>query len=370
MNNETTFNFLVTTIRSYYDSLGVPYPTTGVQYKCNYPKGFSSAVICTTYKEKLREILDSINMVAPPAPKPTSLEEAISITNKWHLDTGGTIPKTQREWNSLKYSDGLVPFPAQVATKYGFSILEVIKATSGLSSRKTPEKVDITEVASKVGVTLIDITSNNGTYSCNVCGHVETTSRVSLRGREARGLTGCYERCNVISGKTKDLEYYRQFIDTSIYTLTKVEAQKCFLVHGPCGNTIKRDIRYITRSSREGLVCEYCDTKAIRTSGYSSLTEKSIIEFTSKRFPELTFDREVMYKHLVDTTRLYRADLYCKELNLVLEITSESNKFEGYANNLAEKLALLHSVGINAFKVTSKKQVEDIVSSLLKGKEV
>lgn len=366
--DNTTTDWFITLLQEYYTSKNIPYPKTTIEYNRDHPAGYSNSTLSTRYKIKLRPILDTINNV-PVKIEPKSIEEAIQCAKTWLTSTSNKLPNTQRAWQSLTVESGLVPFSASYAAKYNFSLLEVINSING-GGRKVPTKVDIAEIAKLVNVTLLSYDSNKVTYTCNTCNSIETVSRVSLRYRAAKGLVGCYGMCNTLPGKPKSIEFYQQFMDKTTFTALKIENQNCIIKHEPCGNLISRGIRYIVRKDRDDLVCEHCGHSAIRSNGFSSKKEMEIINFLVSRFPQLILEREVQYSSIVPTNRKFRADVYYKELNLVLEITTKDNKFEGYLDNLKDKLHLLHSNNIIAYKVTSIKEVEDIVSSLLKDKEV
>ena len=78
---------------------------------------------------------------------------------------------------------------------------------------------------------------------------------------------------------------------------------------------------------------------------------------------------QIPYKDLAPTSRRWVLDVYFPSLKLALEITTKGNGYEGYFDNLNEKLEFLNSNNYCTRVVYSVQEVDDIVRSLLKDKE-
>lgn len=353
---------VIDVLTKFYLEKGIDVPKTTTEYVKMYPKGYSNSVLSTN-GIKLREVLDKIHNIDIVV-VPKDIGTAVSICNDW-IASGKSLPSTQREWNISSVRKGEIPFSAALATKYGFSILELLK-TLNLSDRKVPENVDIYAEQDRLEVDILEYSYPKVKYVCRRCKEVDTSSKYTLFKREDIGCIYCAK----IPGKIKPIEYYQKYL-TEEYQITDrdQDAQVFKILHKKCMNTIERGMRYITRDSRDPLMCEYCSGAAIRSEGFTSQVEKLLVTYCLNTFPEAEFQREVNYSNIINTNRKFRADLFSKSLNLVLEITHADTGFESYLNNLAEKLELLRSNGIHAHKVTTIREVEDIVSSLLKDKE-
>lgn len=369
MSNTENFNKVLEVLKEYYKDK--PYPKTGLEYKKDFPVGFSNSTLCTKYKVKCRELLDELNNIPKKKEFPKSFEGILALCKEWEQETGLKVPQTQGEWGRKSYTKNEVPVPSYIFTREGISTLAVIKALHPHNTRKVPEKHNIQEFAEGMGVEILELAYPNVTYRCSNCKNTETTTRDSFNNRAKMGIKFCFNFCNTLPGKTKPIGYYQQFL-TEEFVVESLEDKKLSIKHTNCGNTISRDIRHVTRGIKDtnnSLVCEYCSGGAIKEEGFTSLIEKTVITHLIHCFPELEMEREVMYHKLVDTQRKYRADVYYPELNLVLEITSRNVKFEGYSKNLEEKLLLLHTHGVQAYKVVCSKDAEDIVRALVKAKE-
>ena len=71
-----------------------------------------------------------------------------------------------------------------------------------------------------------------------------------------------------------------------------------------------------------------------------------------------------MYKNIVDTDRLFRADIYIPEHSAVIEITSRNNNLSKYTARLLEKEQLLYGTNIKFFVAKSTHDIYDIVQLL------
>ncbi|MGL4519578.1 MAG: hypothetical protein ACRCUJ_07885 [Phocaeicola sp.] len=315
---------------------------------------------------------------------PTSQDELNEFCREWFLNNPDVVvPSGQRAWAVSKVSCGEVPCSANYIQKRGMSVLKVLQYL-GVSSHKVPDSSTSNEaILAQWGATNIKKQDGRYTYTFLLgCGHVQSLTNGTIRKIGLDGTKYLCPLCYKVPGKTKPLSFYASFLPAG-YSLISRDGHEFSILHEKCCRTFRRGLQYILNKELRNstLYCDVCEaTCSTKTEdGYNSKIEREVILGLQLAYPSLNLQREVKYKDLVPTDRNYRCDVYIPELNTVIEITSKTmlyphssrldNQGLSYKDNLDNKLKLLSTYGIRGYVVTSLKQVEDIVGSLLKDKE-
>lgn len=288
-----------------------------------------------------------------------TLKEAIEMAKKYFENRD--IPKTTREWRTNCPPE----LTAGKINSLEFSVGDVLRAINPKARQARKPKVTYDKEA--LGFSDLVIQGNSATYVCSCCGKEKTSSRSSVLIWVKEGKKYCPE-CRGSSGIAKTKEYYNKFLPEEYKVLGVLSEQgntKVVVVHNVCGKEYVYSSRHIINPDREYLYCSICEG----IGPYDSKQEKLVVEHLLKEYPALDILTHVKYKELVPTNRRYILDVFIPELNLAIEITTKGNGFPQYFQNLSKKLELLREHGYTCEIVFSTSQADDIVRSLLKGKE-
>lgn len=283
-------------------------------------------------------------------------EEAIIIAKKFFENK--ELPKTTREWRTN--------CPPQLTSgkinSLPFTVGDLLREINP-NARSARNK--ITYDLDSLGFINLTFKGSKGTFKCKNCHKTSTAERSTIIRWVNTGKKYC-SHCRKSSGTSKGTDYYTNILPENYECLgvhpgagnTKIKVK-----HNSCGKTRLYSSRHILSSSY--LVCSHCEGLGI----YDSIIEKCIVEHLINTYPHLNIRYGVKYSELCYTSRRWVLDVFISDLNLCLEITTKQNGFSGYFENLQDKLNVLQDNGYTAKVVYSIEEVDDIVRSLLKGKE-
>ena len=284
------------------------------------------------------------------------------------------IPSTAREWGAGRSGKTVPPgMTYQTLRRKGISVGDLLSQLLSDYTNRVKNKPNDFDFLPNIGMTLISTQGKESVKcSCNNCGNISTVLKGTLRRWESSGKKFC-SVCRKASGKVKDIEYYDSELNNPDYRVVDLESgNRLVLEHIHCGKTFSRARGYITSGLEDASIqCPYCYTGPyfVHNKGnYLSKTEEVLTEHLLS-FYTYRVEREVPYSSIMDTDRNFRLDIWLPDLGIGLELTSRSNNLPNYNNNLKEKLLLAEKHNIPIHKITSKKDIEDIVRPLLKDKE-
>lgn len=204
-------------------------------------------------------------------------------------------------------------------------------------------------------------------YSCSGCGMYDCTDQGTLVRWQERGVKFC-PTCRGSSGKPKTETYYQNYIGSNFNIYGREDNRTLKIQCLDCNFRFTRSIAQLQQKETENICCPNCYTEAKYIKGkagkYGSLIEKELTEHIE---PLIAFSTQVPYSSFLPTTRKFTADIYLQ--NTVIEITTKSNNLPNYSSRLKEKEELCTRNGISFHVVHTKKEIEDIVRSLLRDKE-
>ena len=302
------------------------------------------------------------------------LEDTIKFCKDWFAENNIQIPKTVREWNSGR-SGKTIPPGCTYATlrKQGIKVSEVLNGLLGSASIRAYSTISDDTLCSGVGLTFLGKEGKeNILYSCNSCGGQYSTRKGTIKRWSDKNQCYC-SMCRSASGKTKPIEYYDKFLTDSFKALSYNKGIITIL-HKPCGTSFTRTNAHVqSLDGSTDLQCPCCSESLFSSKtkdGFMSIVERDCILHLQKSFPLLDVEREKLYSDIIDTDRKFRADVFIPTLGVVIEITSKGNNLPKYSERLKEKINLLESKGILVYVATSKNEIEDIVRTLLKDREM
>lgn len=290
----------------------------------------------------------------------------VDICKKWFEQSKVECPKTVTAWSNGKSGIDYPPgFSRSTVEKaHGLKVKDIILAILGDPVQIQCTSADLTFLRRSEKETIH--------FICNSCNTEQNTLLSTIKRWAKDSIKHC-SNCRGASGAEKPPKYYQRFLHDD-FTPLKLEGSTLTIKHMVCGNLIERDRAYITTTKQRAdnllLQCEFCKPIKKEITGFLSLVEKSVIEGLTTEFPNVQLHREVFYSTIMPTVRNFRADIYLKSLNTVIEITSKNNNLPGYVTRIQEKQTLCEQCGIRFFVVTSYEQAKDIVQSLLRDKEV
>lgn len=302
--------------------------------------------------------------------KGDNLHSFAEKAKKWFSENKVNIPSTVREWQKLSVRKGEIPPGAGITSlrRYGFNCRELIGILTG-TLVKGYNYAPVTSVSiSNIGLTWVsDEEINNHkkvTIQCNNCNFIETLKYETLR-RMVKDNDKYCRICRGTGGKEKPLEYYNVF--KGFLVESKLDSRVKYTCN-TCKSTIERTVT--TVNTAEFIVCEICHPR--KNFGARIYTElgyfDSQIEYKAYKvlLKYLTPDeiiRQKKYDELFNTETKHTADFFIPKLNLVLEVTTESNNIGIKYNTTANWKKELSNTVKFAY---SLKQVEDIVQSAMK----
>lgn len=294
-----------------------------------------------------------------------SFEEILAIAREFYKDK--PLPKTTREYRQKGNSPPGLSDPQ--LRKRGITVALLLHTLD--PSRPPPRKEKATPSVKEVDISHlglgIGLKDNTGsvTFVCDCCGK-ERRSTITTLNKQIDKFCSV---CRGVSGVPKDTEYYDSFLPKeykAISVIREAANTKIVVKHLICGTETTYSSRHVLSRDTNGLACSVCSQKG----GYDSLHEKEIIEFLESKGLLSGAKTQIKYSEIFNTDRRYIADLYFKDLNAVIEITTKGNGLPNYFDTLNDKLILLKQNNIKGFVAYSKQEAHDIVRSLLKDKEV
>lgn len=302
--------------------------------------------------------------------KGDNLHSFAEKVKEWFISNKVNIPSTVREWQSLSVRNGEIPPGASINSirKYGFNCRELIGILTG-TLVKGYTYAPLTPINTyRIGLTWISSKEINGhkkiTIQCNNCKFIEELKYETLQ-RMVKDNDKYCRICRGTGGKEKPLQYYNIFEGFSIESkLNSRIKYKC----NTCNSIIERTMA--TVSTAEFIVCEVCfprenfGARIYTDLGYfdSHIEYKAYKVLLKYLLPEEII-RQKKYDELFNTGTKHTADFFIPKLNLILEITTESNNIgPKYNTNVDWKKSLSNTVKF----AYSLNQVEDIVQSAMK----
>jgi hypothetical protein len=295
-----------------------------------------------------------------------TLDEAIEIAKNYYKDK--EMPSIVKEWGRNCPPELT---ENKIYRNCNFTIGDLlweINPNKRLRRRKPRAPVTLGYELNSLGILELNWeTRVKCNYKCGKCGKWSSTTRETLDKWYKSNIKYC-STCRGASGVPKSTEYYQQFLPDDfkcMRVLPEPGNTKIEVIHKPCSNIKVYSSRHVLDPERDYLVCNFCDNR----DGFDSVVEKEVVQHLKSTFPDIEILLQVKYSDLVKTDRRWVLDLYIPSINLALEITTKSNNFEGYFDNLTEKLSILTNNSFIAKVAYSKEMAEDIVRSLLKDRE-
>lgn len=311
-----------------------------------------------------------------------SLFTLAEMARKWFVENNVEVPKTSKEWASRSVNRGEIPQGTAVMTlrnSYGITPIVFLNILNGKDPEVNKYKQNqITPDNSQelIGLEIIDTEYRNDNVhkisrtKCCQCGFEETLDNGTF-GRMLASKNKYCRICRGASGKEKPLfifDRFKNFIPIK-QTANKKILYRCIT----CDNNILRGTGYSLQA--EYLVCEHCNPKII--SGAKLETPEGVFDSKIEYLAYLklveilpdtfSIERQKSYDSLFGTKTKHTADFYLPELDLVLEVTTNSNNLGAkYSKTMLWKLGISSKVKL----ALSVKEVEDIVRPLLKNKGI
>ena len=296
---------------------------------------------------------------------------------KWFEENNVGIPNGAVAWQKASVRKGEIPEGTNITSlrKYGITarvFLNLINKQNPEASKYQFDKITKDNSEKLLGIKILKyIKRETGhrdiEYKCCNCGFEETMCYGNLERMLMSDNKFC-RICREAGGKEKPLEYYNV---EGFITMERAERNnQTVLIYKcvDCLNTITRVQGYANQA--EYLVCEVCNPRVISGAKISTDlgTFDSKIEYLAYKkllelIPKDWIRRQVKYDELFSTGTKHTADFYIEKLDLVLEVTTSTNKLaQSYHDTLEWKLALSNKVEF-AYSI---KEVEDIVRPRVK----
>lgn len=205
-------------------------------------------------------------------------------------------------------------------------------------------------------------------YRCLQCGGIEEATNSTISRWKRVGEKFC-KRCRgavkAVSSKEDQLNA-RLFDNSPYFGLVRVveylgydrEKQQGYamLQFLDCGHTKKYSTTILGSMARAGkmFACGEC----CKNGDMVSALEKVIVD----KLSGLGFDVQVKYSDIADCDRRWTADLYNKDLNMIIEVTTVGGGSSNYySKNFSEKLSWAERAGVTLIVIKSLHELEDIV---------
>lgn len=303
-----------------------------------------------------------------------TLENIKEHCKSWFEDNNVECPRRAKDWRHV--GESIPPgTSATVLRRLGLKPADIINYIYGEGSASSNRRHVLNY--EELGLTFIakHPVGNGHTnieYGCLTCGNVDITDQGTIVRWKERDVRGC-PTCRNSTGKKKSLEHYQALVGPS-FKLTEVEGnRRRYKVHClDCSFDFSRSTAQITSRETEDIFCPSCGDSSLYVKGgegkYDSMIEKDLTEHLLSLMADV--DTQVRYDTFLTTDRKFVADVFIPRYDLVIEITSKSNNLPKYFDRIEEKRLLCEGGGIKFFLAYSKSDIEDIVRSLSKDKEL
>lgn len=304
------------------------------------------------------------------------IDEYIEKANKWFKDNNKECPKLVKDW--VHVGKTIPPGMGRDALKSrGIKVSDIINGIYKAEITRSNNKVNLDY--NQLGLIFVAKTAKpadkkhyNLIVKCKSCSkNLEVDYGLVVRWQE-KGLKYC-SNCRKATGKTKDIEYYKAFLNLpDEFILKKVYGRKALIKHTLCNTLFERTVCATKARDTESICCPQCESKKLkykRIEGFDSLIEKELTELLVKLLPQCIIQKQVLYSKVINTERKFRADIFIPEYNTIIEITSRNNNLPNYNKRLGEKENLLKNTNIKLFIAKTQQDIKDIVQSLEKSKE-
>lgn len=304
------------------------------------------------------------------------IDEYIEKANKWFKDNNKECPKLVKDW--VHVGKTIPPGMGRDALKSrGIKVSDIINGIYKEKITRANNRVILDY--DKLGFIFVSKTvkpTDNKHYNlivrCKSCDKSLAVDYGLVVRWQEKGLKYC-SNCRKATGKTKDIEYYKAFLNIpDEFILEKVYGRKVLIKHTLCNTLFERTVCATKARDTESICCPSCDAATLgykRVDGFDSLIEKELTELLIKLLPRCIIQKQILYSKIINTNRKFRADIFIPEYNTVIEITSRNNNLPGYNKRLEEKKNLLKSANIKLFIAKNQQNIKDIVQSLEKSKE-
>lgn len=310
--------------------------------------------------------------------KGDSLERLAIKAREWFITNNIEVPEGAAMWQRKSVRRGEIPPGTGVTSlrKYGFNVTQFIATITQNTSLKPYNRDPITaESVKELGFEILKESYVNAhkklLVKCLQCDREESITYGTLQRMKEAGNMYC-RYCRNAGGKTKDISTYDHFTG---FKALSVEDGRVLYECLTCGGDVERTFTHV--STAEYLICEHCYPK--RNFGARMYTElgyfDSKIEYEAFKIllKYLNSDlivRQKKYDELFNTGTQHTADFYLPTYNLVIEVTSQYNKIGSkYKETAAWKLSL-SNINTKVIFAYSLSEVEDIVRSLVKTREL
>lgn len=303
-------------------------------------------------------------------------KDTVDFCKSWFNDNNVKIPTSAVEWCRGRSGVHVPPrCTYQSLRRRGISVGSLLEELLDTYTNRVKYVLSEEDVCSPLGLKFLSRSGHEDiTFECLSCEKPHTAKLGTLKRWLAKDSKYC-SVCRGATGKVKEVSYYQKFFSSNFEVVAKIGTD-IHIRHVVCGNMFTRNAGYITgnqRSSDLEVCCSTCHRGNYYVSSggeYASLKEQEIVEHLHSIAPNIEVEREVLYKKFLVTSKMYRVDLWFPKYSVGIEITTIHNNLPDYYTNLDNKIQLAKSQDINIFIVTSKSELEDIVRTLLKDKEL
>lgn len=299
------------------------------------------------------------------------LESLANKAREWFIINKVSIPSGAREWSKASVRRGELP-PGTTAgslRRYGFNVTAFLSIILNDPNKKPYNYNPITEdKLFEIGYKFISYVFKNGhkyiTVRCNNCNVQEEITYGRLQEAISKNKKYC-RYCRKVGGKEKPLSYYNTF---NGFTIVSKEKSRLSYRCNECSNLVERTMAHF--SSSEYIVCEHCYPRSNFGSrhytefGYfDSKVEYEAYKILLKYLDSKLIIRQKKYDDLFNTGTKHTADFYIPSLNLVLEVTTNTNNIGKKYKETAEWKKSISNCVKFAYSLS---EVEDIVRSTMK----
>lgn len=300
-----------------------------------------------------------------------SLESLANKAKEWFIINKVDIPNGARAWQASSVRRGEIPPGTNIGRlrHYGFNVTAFLSIILNDQSKKPYNYNPITEESLfEMGYKFISYVFKNShkymTVKCNNCGIQEELTYGNLQRARSRNDKYC-RYCRKVGGKEKPLSYYDTFEGFSVISKEK---SRISYICNKCNNVIERTLTHCITA--EYIVCEHCYPKVnfgarhyTELGYFDSKIEYEAYKILLKYLDQKLIVRQKKYDELFNTGTNHTADFYIPSLNLVLEVTTNTNNI---GNKYKETTEWKKSISNCVKFAYSLSEVEDIVRSTMK----